>query len=102
MFFPIREKKLRYKDDEFIINGDKFFFFLSYKESTFERRRAFFFNSISRETTSFEKRIKNFIVAQPDIFNGDYFQPTREIHLEKLHTRTIFYRNYPPRINYER
>lgn len=27
MFFPIREKKLRYKDDEFIINGDKFFFF---------------------------------------------------------------------------
>lgn len=41
MFFPIREKKLRYKDDEFIINGDKFFFSLSYKESTFERRKAF-------------------------------------------------------------
>lgn len=102
MFFPIREKKLRYKDDEFIINGDKFFFFSLLQREHVRAKEGILFNSISRETTSFEKRIKNFIVAQPDIFNGDYFQPTREIHLEKLHTRTIFYRNYPPRINYER
>lgn len=31
--FSNSRKKLRYKDDEFIINGDKFFFF-SYKENT--------------------------------------------------------------------